>query len=88
MRILWIGAFLLGLAVPANANVSGITLKQKCDAPDGSPSALYCLAYMTGVLDTIRGLGNVGDKKIFCEPDMITGEQLLGMLRKIPGGSP
>jgi hypothetical protein len=82
MRIFWTGAILLALALPANADVTGITLKQKCDAPDGSPSALYCLAYMTGVLDTVRGLGNTGDKKIFCEPDAVTGQQLLAMLRK------
>ena len=37
---------------------------------------------MTGVLDTIRGFGSVGDKKIFCAPDTVTGQQLLAMLRK------
>jgi hypothetical protein len=82
MRAIWTGAFLLVLATAANANVTGIELKQKCDAPDKSPSAMYCLAYMTGVLDTIRGLDGSGNKKIFCEPDTVTGQQLLAMLRK------
>jgi hypothetical protein len=82
MRILWTGAFLLVLTMSANANVTGITLKQNCDAPDMSAPARYCLAYMTGVLDTIRGLGNTGDKRIFCEPATVTGQQLLAMLRK------
>ncbi len=83
MRILWTGAFLFALTMSANANVTGNELKQKCDAPDNSIPAWYCLAYMTGVLDTIRGADGVGDKKkIFCVPDTVTGQQLLAMLRK------
>lgn len=80
--LLCTGAFLLVLSMSASADVTGIELKQKCDAADRSTPALYCLAYMIGVLDTIRGLGNKGDRKIFCEPSTVTGQQLLAMLRK------
>lgn len=82
MRALWIAVFLLSLVMSAMANVTGITLKHDCDAPDRSAPATYCLAYMTGVLDTIRGLGNTDDRKLFCEPPTVTGQQLLAMLRK------
>jgi hypothetical protein len=74
-------ALLCVAATPAWA-ISGNELKPDCDKPDKSAGALYCLAYMTGVIDTIEGLDSVLPKHELCASANVTPAQLLAMLRK------
>jgi hypothetical protein len=59
--------------------MTGNELKRYCDAPGETTSWGVCVAYMNGALDAYRATNAMYGTRYFCEPDGVTGEQLVAM---------
>jgi hypothetical protein len=82
-RTLALALFALCAVVsPADATMTGNDLKQSCDAAKGSTAWVSCVSYIGGVLDAYRATNAMFGTKYFCEPDGVTGEQLVAMTRQ------
>jgi Rap1a immunity proteins len=50
--------------------------------PDNEPINAMCLGYISGTLDTVRGMSVLLERKFACEPPGVTGDQLVSITIK------
>jgi hypothetical protein len=87
----WIAVLIVAClsASTASAEVMGNDLKEYCRfVPTMNQSTAMCLGYISGTLDTIRGMGVMLKKKLACEPPGVTGDQIVSMTIKYMADHP
>jgi hypothetical protein len=73
----------------ASAEITGNQLKEYCQFyPAQTQATAACIGYITGSLDTIRGMSKMLKLKAACEPPGVTGEQLASMTVKYLNDNP
>src|SRR5882724_7726494 len=73
----------------AHAEMTGNQLKEYCQFyPAQTRATAACIGYITGSLDTIRGMSKMLKLKAACEPPGVTGEQLASMTVKYLNDNP
>lgn len=78
-RVLMLSAIAtLSSVESAHANITGNTLMQACRFfPSKTESSVYCMGYISGVLDDMRVWGDLMGHKNVCLPSGVEGEQLI-----------
>ena len=78
-----LGIVVSGVVSPAWAGfISGNRLHGLCQSEIGSKDDTYCIGYVTGVVDAIKGVGKGINGHEFCSPYGITARKLYDVVQK------
>jgi hypothetical protein len=67
----------------AKAEMTGHDLKGYCEFyPVQTQATAACMGYVFGTLDTSRLMNKMFKGQLFCEPQRVTGDQIIAMTKK------